>query len=655
MVLEIWRIFSVCSCVLSQEGSAEEIAEGTWKKLPKLKNPAKIWNNRKQKKKHEEGQLGDVQLEEQQEEKQHEEQLEEVTRRLILREEDLFSQDSHSEEEEDQLHKDFESLSIQIWIAVHNTFAPPSPSEDHLEVLRSAVDSIQQQEMQDQRWKDRPKDKVPVWRPQKWWSAHNRLLQKMVESRLIEAMEEQSGEAEQLSSAVKKQVCRTGKRLKEDLLTVVRTVKDCYATRMDILNIYAGLYHQTFSAQLVALASSGLEIDDCSYVLFWVNHYYPEEILKHEELDGQIKTACLGSLLQQDNLRRLEEQYLSHREDKVKLWLNTVLKKEEESWLSGKNPELIDSYYFSPLAIDVIQVVNSSLTEFSHAIKDQNKAQRLIIHLENFLSSYKKSVEDLVKANPANLHSVIKAQLVCEQQLRDYITGETGSLSDEQKRRCLDALTALRDCGYQCFTCPLHGNIKVYLNPLWTSAWVDGSLAVVDSLLNFLNQQLDGLSDLQPACKQALVCSLLQDVGIQYVKKTMKTRMKNRQQQVAGSQRMLEDAKKIESFFKEEGCSEALWLSETLCGIAEILRLQDPPSIHLEVVNLARKYPDFSGAHVSALLSLKFGLSAEDVRSIRASVEENRPLDASANQSPLFFSHIKIKWINKINKMWVKS
>lgn len=43
-------------------------------------------------------------------------------------------------------------------------------------------------------------------------------------------------------------------------------------------------------------------------------------------------------------------------QDKVKLWLSAALKKEEESWLSRRTPELIDHYCFSPLAIDVIQV-----------------------------------------------------------------------------------------------------------------------------------------------------------------------------------------------------------------------------------------------------------------------------------------------------------
>lgn len=41
------------------------------------------------------------------------------------------------------------------------------------------------------------------------------------------------------------------------------------------------------------------------------------EILKHEELEGKIKTACLGSLLLPEDLNRLEDQYLTHKEVKL--------------------------------------------------------------------------------------------------------------------------------------------------------------------------------------------------------------------------------------------------------------------------------------------------------------------------------------------------
>ncbi|KAG7233570.1 hypothetical protein INR49_006845 [Caranx melampygus] len=450
-------------------------------------------------------------------------------------------------------------------MAVHDTFTS-SPSK--LDILRSAVASIQQQEVQDRRWTDHSEDRFPVWRPLKCLSTHNALLQNMVESRLLQAVGDELSETSRLSSPVKREVYCLGRRVRDDLLTVARTVRDCYPPEVDILNIYAALYHQRFSARLTELAMSGVDVDDCSYLLFWVNHHYPHEVLEHEDLQGKVKTTCLGSLLLHDHLNRLEHQYLSHTEDKVKLWLNTALKKEEESWLRGSTPELIDRYYFSPLAVDVIQVMNSSLTEFTCVIRDQSKSQKITAYLENFFSSYKKSVEDFVKGNHGNVHSVIKAHLVCEEQFREYITGSTGSLSEQQRHTCLETLSALKDYGYRYLTCPIHAQLKVCYRDLWTSAWLDGSLPVICSLLDSLNRQLSQvLTDLKPTCAESLLSVLHQDVVLHDI-------------------------------------------------------------------------------HVSALLSLKTGLSAADIRSIRKSVEENRLLDVSTNQRPMFFSKLKVKWTN---------
>lgn len=147
----------------------------------------------------------------QQEEK--EEQLEEISRRLINREEQLFSQDSSSEEEEDQLQRDFEALRLQIWMAVQNTFTSSSScsssSSVELEVLRSAVASIQQQEVQDRRWTGCLEGRVPVWRPLKCLSTHNTLLQNLVEPRLMKMAEEDSSGTDGLNSPLKREVSLT--------------------------------------------------------------------------------------------------------------------------------------------------------------------------------------------------------------------------------------------------------------------------------------------------------------------------------------------------------------------------------------------------------------------------------------------------------------
>ncbi|KAM9354205.1 tumor necrosis factor alpha-induced protein 2a isoform 2-T2 [Pholidichthys leucotaenia] len=608
------------------------------RRIPKLKNPKKIWKNRRAHNPHEEAVSGVVEEEEQ----QQEEQLEEVSRRLIIREEELFSGTEQEEQEEDRLQEDLKTLRLNMWRAIQNTFTS-CDGGGHLQDLRSTMTSIQQQENQDRRWKDCLQDCVPVWRPLKCLSTHNGLIQNLVESRMSEAAEDESGGTEKLSSPIKRQVCQLGKRVKEDLLTVMRSVKDCYPPHMDILNLYAGLYHWSFSTRLTLLAAAGLQDEDCSYLLFWINHCYPREVLGHQELDGQIKTACLGYLLLPEDLNRLEEQYLTHKET------------EEKTCISGSTPELIDGYFFSPLAVDVIQVMRGVLTEFSCTIKDQRKCQRITAHLESFLCRYRKCVEDFVKGNHSNLSSLIKAQLVCEEQLRDYITAQSGSLNEEQRRRCLDSLSALRNCGYRCLSGQLQSQMKLCLSPLWTPAWMDGSLPVINQLLDSLDKHLDELMDLKPTCRQSLLCALHEDIVLEYVRRMMMSRMKNRDQQVSSAQRMDEDAEKIQQFFSEI-CRDSSWLHVIMTSLAEVLRLNDSATVQLEIVSLVHRVPDLSPAHLSALLSLKIGLSAPDIRSIRSSVEENRPLDVSTNHSPPFFSKIKITWLsNKISQMSLKT
>lgn len=67
-----------------------------------------------------------------------------------------------------------------------------------------------------------------------------------------------------------------GKRVKADLLRCARLLRPCYGPHLDVLNIYAGLCLRSFSARLSGALRGGLEADDCAYLLFWVNTFYPQ-------------------------------------------------------------------------------------------------------------------------------------------------------------------------------------------------------------------------------------------------------------------------------------------------------------------------------------------------------------------------------------------
>ncbi len=49
------------------------------------------------------------------------------------------------------------------------------------------------------------------------------------------------------------------------------------------------------------------------------------EILNHEDVQGKIKVACLGSLLPQDRLNQLEDQYLIHKQVKTSRLMGTAV------------------------------------------------------------------------------------------------------------------------------------------------------------------------------------------------------------------------------------------------------------------------------------------------------------------------------------------
>lgn len=144
---------------------------------------------------------------------EQEEQLEESSRRLIEREEDLFSYDSVNEEEENELHKDFETLQLKLWMAINDTFTPSS-SAGELKVLRSAMVSIQQQ-VQDRRWRDCQEERVPRWRPQKKNSSIYSILHFIITNTKIQQPKTRSKKTKQKQKrTIKKQTKKTKQKVR---------------------------------------------------------------------------------------------------------------------------------------------------------------------------------------------------------------------------------------------------------------------------------------------------------------------------------------------------------------------------------------------------------------------------------------------------------
>ncbi len=205
-----------------------------------------------------------------------EQNLSKASQLLIKREERLFGDITeaealkHHKEDVDKLaadYKDLEGLVLQI---LRQSL---KPGEVSVEALESAVRAINQEMDQDRQWKQR--DRIsPAWRPCDWKKLHDSTLRSLVEERIDNPSTSPADLVEQ--SSFQANINSMGRQLKEDLLLVVKVVKSRYPPEMDICNFYARLYHQTFSARLRKITEFVLGDKDCTFLLRWVNEYYPE-------------------------------------------------------------------------------------------------------------------------------------------------------------------------------------------------------------------------------------------------------------------------------------------------------------------------------------------------------------------------------------------
>ncbi|MGH0173875.1 UNVERIFIED_CONTAM: hypothetical protein FKN15_066534 [Acipenser sinensis] len=348
--------------------------------------------------------------------------ISEAGQQLISLEEKLYRYADGSEnqeevlKEEEELKLAYETFSQDLWTTIA---AGVTLSGEELKRLASAVRSIEQEEERDKKCLEEKErnGRILQWRPRECRKELDTVLQKAVEQRMEDILEVMG--AENLSS-IKQDIFKMGKRVKEDLLSVVMNVKSCYPEGYDICNVYAKLYHIAFSSQLKKITEFGLGQEDCAYVLGWVHNYYQNDILKHRDLEKEIDGKSLGSLLPEDVIKQLESQYVSSRECEIKQWLSKAVGNEVTKWMEGETPEQMDGFYHSEIAIDVIQCIVGAVKEAKEVLDEEfgNMMHVVMWALQELLERYKKTLEDFIKDKEKhkNCAAVIKANMFnCKQ------------------------------------------------------------------------------------------------------------------------------------------------------------------------------------------------------------------------------------------------
>nr|XP_006128154.1 exocyst complex component 3-like protein [Pelodiscus sinensis] len=103
------------------------------------------------------------------------------------------------------------------------------------------------------------------------------------------------------------------------------------------------------------------------------------------------------------------------------------------------------------------------------------------------------------------------------------------------------------------------------------------------------------------------------------------------------SARLLQDASQLRELFHNLGLAESEQSLEVICALQELIRLQDPALLSLEVLGFVTKYPDVSDEHISIVLELRGDVSKE-ARNVVLEMMAQNPQTLPENYRPIFSS-----------------
>ncbi|XP_067277490.1 tumor necrosis factor alpha-induced protein 2 [Pseudorasbora parva] len=574
-------------------------------------------------------------------------------RQLIIREDRLFALKQEGigskmklvEEEEDseaRLAKDYEDLLELVMQTLENSLDLQSAEEQ--KVLKEAVNAVLQEEEQDTRWVGFQEKERPPWRPRRCKQNHEALLGRLVQRRMEEAKLDPSLE---IHSSMQLSITSKAKQLKEDLLKVVTWVRSCYPEQEDVCQFYATQYHNIFSAKLREVAEYTLCDEDCLLLLQWVKQDYPG-ILNVSQIKEVIDHTKLDPLLPENMITPLEQQFLANEKREVNSCLHKILEREETAWKEGALPQLRDQVYCCHQATDVIQCFHRHVQYAQNMLGDETKARTITCQMSNFLKDYKAFHEKVIKSKQTNTEPVLMVNLSFLIQCRNYITKNAHLFPEDVNTDCLSLLTTMTESSHHYFTSNMRWELKNIYRKVGTNEWLRDSHRVCEELLAKLDRHIQKFNKLDKMSCQELLGVMHKEVLAEYVRKMMKQKIKlsNKDQQQMAASELCFNSERIHTCLTAAG-SDMDWLKDILPKLAELLKLQDPDSMKLELVHLMSVYPDLSERHISAWLKLKGNLSSLDrkkiLKSVTCSQDQITDKSDSLQFSRSFFSIVRLK------------
>uniref|UniRef100_A0A674MD73 Tumor necrosis factor alpha-induced protein 2 n=1 Tax=Takifugu rubripes TaxID=31033 RepID=A0A674MD73_TAKRU len=540
----------------------------------------------------------------------------------------------------------YEALQREMWDVVRESLRQPSAGPN----LGLVVLVIQQEEHADAacalRLETNPKrEGQQVWASQRPRHLKMKWRQAVAEAADWSLPHQVDTQAGQLASYLE----RLRSRMVDDLDAARKNAVSIYPEEFAAFQVYVESYHKAVAKRLRTITSGPLQITDVYALLDWFFNIYNRDVLGTICTASPINYETLEPILPQQTVDRLEEDCISIVREKVTIELIQILEEEERRWAQTLHIE----DYQSHLARSVIQRLKVDLDK-STAVNQflgARVARCSLTGLANFLYSFQRKVEmfhntqaefgdrgegyvsrtiALVNCCPP-LSSLVEHCRQCDPQG-----------SEDSAQRANSSLDRIVNQSVRVLTERLFEHIRPFFDKLIKRKWLNNTESF-EAIEASIKQHFKKFTRMDSPPYQTLVGEVHRRVLVEYVRAIMRGRIMCTSSKMRKRMafRMQEEAKQLKGLFKDLESSSS-WLDSVLCHMADIILLEDTPSIQMEVAILVKEFPDIRKKHVSTLLNVRGMMRQAERQEILNIVKDFECSSAPMCRDRALFSDIPI-------------
>ncbi|XP_069500761.1 exocyst complex component 3-like protein 2 [Ambystoma mexicanum] len=438
----------------------------------------------------------------------------------------------------------------------------------------------------------------------------------------------------------------------EDLYAVKNHLICVYPKEYEVFKVYLKSCHEGIASWLTdAVQRSLQDINDLYVVLDWNSNIYNREVLGRPEIASLASAIPLDPLLPLETQVDLEDRCVSAVQAKLTNSVTKELEVEEEKW---RQESKLEEFYcgLSHKVISALKVhVDRAPTitpEFGARI-----AGCCLETLNDFLRSFQKKVERFheswVESGLSQETYVSRTIAIgnCCPPFREYVERlvQFDPVENEDMgKRATGAVDIVTNRCNRVLADLLFEDLKPYFHKLMKKKWLSNSDAF-NNILSILTDYSQRFRKMSAQPYQMLVNEVHRRVLIEYIQPLMQVKMvcnstKTRNKMAA---KLQEEALQLKHLFRQLESTYS-WLDVAVPHLAEIIVLEDTPSIQMEVGMLVTEFPDIRKRHVSAILDVRGTWNQAVRQEILTIVRDLENSDSMVKlpRSQAFFSEIVV-------------